>query len=47
MSADEFEIEFVRLDVGEGSLALTDARRHDPQVVFVDEAVVQQCPIQR
>ena len=34
-------------NVGEGSLALTDAGRHDQQVVFVDEAVVQQRPIQR
>src|SRR5271157_3647879 len=47
MRADKFEIELVRLDVGEGSFALTHAGRHDPQVVFVDKLVVQQRSIQR
>jgi ATP dependent DNA ligase domain len=34
--------ELVRIDVGEGPFALTDAGRHDPEVVFVDEPVIQQ-----
>jgi hypothetical protein len=43
--AEQLEIELVGLDVGESSFALSDAGRHDPQVVFVDEFGVEQRPI--
>jgi len=34
-----------RSSFGESSFALSDAGRHDPQVVFVDEFGVEQRPI--
>jgi hypothetical protein len=37
--AEQLEIELVAFDVSESSFALTDTRRHDPQVVLIDEAL--------